>query len=119
MPGCCWSCLRPWRRDGHSRCNTPATELWDRPEFLRTNYVISGAWALAFAVMVLAELALLYLPGLPPRAGVLAIILALVGAVKFTGWYSTGRSGVAQDDTQATRKTATIPEKIQQRPEPP
>jgi hypothetical protein len=64
-----------------------APEFWDRPEFIRMNYVITGAWALAFAAMVLAELALLYLPGLPPRAGVVAIILALVGAVKFTGWY--------------------------------
>ncbi len=64
-----------------------APEFWNRPEFLRTNYVITGAWALAFAVMVLAELALLYLPGLPPRAGVAVIVLALVGAVKFTGWY--------------------------------
>jgi hypothetical protein len=64
-----------------------APEFWDRPEFIRTNYVITGAWALAFAVMVGAELALLYVPGLPQRAGVLVIILALVGAVKFTGWY--------------------------------
>jgi hypothetical protein len=37
--------------------------------------------------MVIAELALLYVPSLPPRVGVIAIILALVGAVKFTGWY--------------------------------
>ena len=64
-----------------------APEFWHRPEFIRTNYVITGAWAVAFAVMVLAELALLYVPGLPQRAGVLAIVLALVGAVKFTGWY--------------------------------
>jgi hypothetical protein len=62
-------------------------QLWNRPEFIRTNYVITGVWALAFFVMVLAEVALLYVPGLPPRAGVVAIILALVGAVKFTGWY--------------------------------
>jgi hypothetical protein len=62
-------------------------QLWNRPEFIQTNYVITGAWALAFFVMVLAEMALLYVPGLPPRAGILAIILALVGAVKFTGWY--------------------------------
>lgn len=67
--------------------NQVAPEFWDRPEFIRTNYVITGAWALAFAVMVLAELALLYVPSLPQRAGVLAIVLALVGAVKFTGWY--------------------------------
>ena len=57
------------------------------PAFMRTNYVITGVWALAFAVMVAAELALLYVPGLPHRLGVLAIIAALVGAVKFTGWY--------------------------------
>lgn len=37
--------------------------------------------------MVAAELTLLFAPGLPPRAGIIVIILALVGAVKFTGWY--------------------------------
>jgi hypothetical protein len=62
-------------------------QLWNRPEFIWTNYVITGAWALAFLVMVTAEMALLYVPGLPPRAGIVAIIGALVGAVKFTSWY--------------------------------
>jgi hypothetical protein len=61
--------------------------LWTSPEFVRTNYVITTVWALAFAVMVAAELVLLYMPGVPPRAGIIAIVLALVGAVKFTGWY--------------------------------
>jgi hypothetical protein len=64
-----------------------APDFWNRPEFIRTNYVITAAWALAFLVMVIAEAALLYVPGLPPRIGIIAIILALVGAVKFTGWY--------------------------------
>ena len=64
-----------------------APEFWSNPEFLRTNYVITAVWALAFAVMVIAELALLYVPGLPPRVGIVAIVLALIGAVKFTGWY--------------------------------
>ena len=64
-----------------------APEFWDRPEFIRTNYVITGVWALAFAVIVLAELALLYVPGLPQSAGIIVIVLALVAAVKFTGWY--------------------------------
>jgi hypothetical protein len=62
-------------------------QLWNRPEFIRINYVITAVWALAFLAMVLAEAALLYVPGLPPRAGVAVIILAMVGAVKFTGWY--------------------------------
>ena len=64
-----------------------APEFWASPEFVRTNYVITAVWALAFGVMVIAELALLYEPGLPPRVGIIAIVLALVGAVKFTGWY--------------------------------
>jgi hypothetical protein len=64
-----------------------AREFWDSPEFRKTNFVISGVWALAFAVMVLAELAVLLSPQVPQRLGVIVIVLALVGAVKFTGWY--------------------------------
>jgi hypothetical protein len=66
---------------------TVDAQYWDRPEFIRTNYVITAAWALAFAVMVAAELALLYLPGMSHRFGVIVIIVALIAAVKFTGWY--------------------------------
>lgn len=64
-----------------------APEFWNSSEFVRTNYVITAVWALAFTVMVIAELALLYVPGMPPRIGIIAAILALIGAVKFTGWY--------------------------------
>jgi hypothetical protein len=64
-----------------------APEFWGRPDFIRTNYVITAGWALAFAVMVAADLALLILPDMPPRLGIAAIVVALVGAVKFTGWY--------------------------------
>ena len=72
-----------------------APELWDNPAFIRTNYIITGVWALAFAVMVIAELALLYVPDLPPRVGIIAIVVALYGAVKFTGWYPE-RNGAAK-----------------------
>jgi len=69
-----------------------APELWNTPEFVHTNYVITAAWALAFALMVLAEIVLLYVPQIPHRAGVIVIVLALVGALKFTSWYpSKGR----------------------------
>jgi hypothetical protein len=64
-----------------------APELHASPQFVRVNYVITGAWALAFAVMVAAELALVYLPSAPHRLGVVVIVAAIVGAVKFTGWY--------------------------------
>jgi hypothetical protein len=60
-----------------------AREHWSSPQFVRTNYVITSA----FAVMEKAEFALLYVPTLPRRVGVVAIVAALVVAVKFTGWY--------------------------------
>jgi hypothetical protein len=68
-----------------------APEFWDSPEFIRTNYVITAVWALAFLVMVLADLVLVYMPDLPPRYAIIATVLAIVGAVKFTGWYPDSR----------------------------
>lgn len=68
-------------------------ELWNTATFLRMNYVVSGAWAAAFTLMVIAELALLYAPQIPRRVGVLVIVVSLVGAVKFTGWYPSIKRG--------------------------
>ena len=62
-------------------------ELWGSAEFIRTNYVITGVWALAFAVMVIADLILIYMPDLPHRYGIILTVVALYGAIKFTGWY--------------------------------
>jgi hypothetical protein len=62
-------------------------DLWATPAFVRTNYVITAAWAVAFVVMVIADLVLIYMPDLPPRFGIIATVTAIVGAVKFTGWY--------------------------------
>ncbi len=60
---------------------------WDSPRFLRTNMVITGVWALAFFVMVLADLGMLLMPEQLMRLGILVTIAALVGAIKFTQWY--------------------------------
>ena len=68
-----------------------APEFWERPEFVRTNYVITAIWALAFSVVVIVELILLQWPEVPPRVGILVTIAALVGAVKFTSWYPERR----------------------------
>lgn len=70
----------------YARERTPP-EFWSSPVFLRTNMIISAAWAFAFGAMILAEFALLYLPTLPRSFGVLVIIAALYGAIKFTSWY--------------------------------
>lgn len=68
-----------------------APELWDTPGFLRTNYIISGAWAVAFALIVAAEAALLFDPRMSHRLGILLIVGALVAAFKFTAWYPEHR----------------------------
>lgn len=65
--------------------------LWSSREFLHTNDVISAVWALAFAVLIAADLVLLTMPELPPRFGIIATVLALVGAFKFTAWYPNRR----------------------------
>nr|WP_314073834.1 hypothetical protein [uncultured Roseococcus sp.] len=62
-------------------------ELWNSPEFIRANDVITAVWAMAFFVMVLADLALIFMPSIRPAVGILATVAALVGAVKFTNWY--------------------------------
>ncbi len=70
----------------YARESVPSS-LWQSPQLIHANYVITGAWSLAFAVMVIAELALLYVTNLPRQVGVITIVLALVGAFKFTSWY--------------------------------
>ncbi len=62
-------------------------ELWNNPEFVRTNYVITAVWALAFLVLVLADLVMLTMPEIPIRFGIIVTVLALLAAVKFTAWY--------------------------------
>lgn len=63
------------------------SHIWDRPEFLKANYVITSAWAVAFIIMVTADLALIYLPELPRQVSIVTTIAAIIGAVKFTAWY--------------------------------
>jgi hypothetical protein len=69
-------------------------ELWSSPQFVRTNYVITAVWAIAFAVMVIAEAAILYMPNLPPRVGIIVTILAIYAAFRFTSDYPKRRANV-------------------------
>jgi len=64
-----------------------APEMWSRPEFVGTNYVITWAWAGAFLAMVAADLLMLFAPDVPLRVGIWVTVLAIVGAAKFTQWY--------------------------------
>jgi intracellular septation protein A len=62
-------------------------EYWANPQFIATNYKISGAWGLAFAVLVLADIVMAYYPAIPLWVGIIVTILALGGAIWFTRWY--------------------------------
>ncbi len=56
------------------------------PDFLKANYIITGAWTLAFVLMV-ANLLLIYLPGLPLWCGIAIAFAARNSALYFTKWY--------------------------------
>ncbi|QSI28057.1 hypothetical protein GNX71_00090 [Variovorax sp. RKNM96] len=62
-------------------------EVWTRPGFRLVNNVITAAWAVAFALMVLADVAMIYMPVLPLWVGIAVTVAAIVGAIRFTQWY--------------------------------
>ncbi|MGF7137143.1 hypothetical protein P3T40_008656 [Paraburkholderia sp. EB58] len=66
-------------------------EHWHSPDFVHTNYVISAAWAVAFGVLVLADVVMAYVPALPHSTGIIATVVALIATVKFTSWYPEQR----------------------------
>jgi hypothetical protein len=64
-----------------------APEKWGEPAFIRSNYVITAVWALAFAIMVAADAIAVAMPDVPTRVPVIMTVTAMVGAVHFTSWY--------------------------------
>jgi hypothetical protein len=68
-----------------------AVDSWGSPGFIRTNYIITGVWAAAFAVLIGADLLMVYRPNIPRAVGVIVTVLALVGAFQFTQWYPARR----------------------------
>jgi hypothetical protein len=62
---------------------------WPPELFLRVNYLVSGAWVAAFAVMALADGAVTFSPELPLYASVAVSVVALAAAVTFTLRYPT------------------------------
>jgi hypothetical protein len=57
------------------------------PGFLRANYIITWAWTAAFAMMLVANLLMIYLPSLPLWLGLAIAFAARNSAVYFTRWY--------------------------------
>jgi hypothetical protein len=57
------------------------------PGFIRANYVITWAWAGSMLLMMIGNIALIYVPGLPLWLGLLVAFAARNSAVYFTKWY--------------------------------
>jgi hypothetical protein len=57
------------------------------PGFLRANYVITGAWTAATLLMMAANVAMIYVPGLPLWSSLAIVFAARNSALYFTRWY--------------------------------
>ncbi len=66
-------------------------EIAAMPGFMRANYIITSAWTAAALLMMLANAAILYAPGLPIWLGFAVAVAARNSAVFFTKWYSAHR----------------------------
>jgi hypothetical protein len=63
------------------------TETAKLPGFFRANYVITWAWAAAFLLMAVANVLMIYVPGLPLWSGLAIAFAARNTALYFTKWY--------------------------------
>jgi hypothetical protein len=61
------------------------------PGFLTANYVITWAWTGAFVLMAIANVLMIYVPGLPLWSGLAIAFAARNTAVYFTKWYPAYR----------------------------
>jgi hypothetical protein len=57
------------------------------PDFLRANYIITWAWTGAALLMMIGNIALIYVPSLPLWSSLLIAFAARISAVYFTKWY--------------------------------
>ena len=62
-------------------------EIAAMPGFMRSNYIITSVWTASALLMLLANAAILYVPGLPIWLGLAVAFAARNSAVYFTRWY--------------------------------
>jgi hypothetical protein len=58
---------------------------------MRANYIITSVWTASALLMLLANAAILYVPGLPIWLGLAVAFAARNSAVYFTRWYPAYR----------------------------
>jgi hypothetical protein len=61
------------------------------PGFIKANYIITGAWTGAFLAMMIANVLMIYVPGLPLWSGLAIAFAARNSAAYFTKWYPAYR----------------------------
>jgi hypothetical protein len=66
-------------------------EIAAMPGFMRSNYIITSVWTASALLMLLANAAILYVPGLPIWLGLAVAFAARNSAVYFTRWYPAYR----------------------------
>jgi len=59
--------------------------------FIRANYIITWVWAASMVAMMIGNVALIYVPGLPIWSSLLVAFAARNSAVYFTKWYPEHR----------------------------
>jgi hypothetical protein len=57
------------------------------PGFMKVNYIITGAWTGALLLMMVANVLMIYVPGLPLWSGLVIAFAARNSAAYFTKWY--------------------------------
>lgn len=71
-------------------------EVWSTPLFISINRRITWVWAAAFAALVAAHAAVVFVAGTPHWIDTVVTIAALLGAFRFTAQYpDTARRGAA------------------------
>src|SRR5258708_1648143 len=61
------------------------------PGFIKASYVITGVWTSAFVLMMIANVLMIYVPGLPLWSGLAIVFAARYSALYFTKWYPNYR----------------------------
>lgn len=57
------------------------------PGFLKSNYILTWAWTACFLLMMIANILMIYVPGLPLWSGLAIAFAARNSALYFTKWY--------------------------------
>jgi hypothetical protein len=90
----------------YARKQTPQ-EYWDSPTFKQINRVLTGLWGAVFVLNALCDAAVGYGGANPDVFNWVVPIVAIVAAVKFTGWYPDHVTGRAE--THGAREASVPP----------